>query len=358
MKKETRESLLLPILMPIGILLVILVLAVGFSRILLSLTASGATAVALLTATVIVVFASMAALRTRLKGGALVAVVAGILGLTLFFGGTVLVFAGGPTEQSATAKAVVVHITAKDALFTETAITVPAGVPIVIDFDNQDVGVQHNVEVFDGPDSKAPVLMDGEVITGSLKTMYEVAPLEAGSYYFMCKIHPTTMTGTITADPSATAVSYGATTPSSGPTMSPSMAMGGASPSQAPPTAAPTTAAPTTAPPPDSGAKPVTLSIAAPAGAVGTGFTEKTLEAPAGTPIKLVFDNQDVGVPHNVEIWTADPLKDSSATSLFVGEQTTGPAKITYDVPALEAGTYFYRCVVHPTTMTGTLTVK
>jgi plastocyanin len=130
-----------------------------------------------------------------------------------------------------------------------------------------------------------------------------------------------------------------------------------AAPALVPASPASSIAAASPPPPTDSGEKPVTLSITAPAGAVGTGFTEKTLKAQAGTPIKLVFDNQDSGVPHNVEIWTADPLKDTAAASLFVGEQTTGPAKITYDVPPLDAGTYFYRCVVHPTTMTGTLTV-
>jgi plastocyanin len=348
MKKDTREGLLLPILMPIGILLVILVIAVGFSRILLSLTPAGATAVALLAALTIMVFASVAATRTRLKGGALLAMIAGIAGLTLFFGGTVLSIAGGPVEQGAGAKPVVVHVTAKDVMFTETAITVPVGVPIVIEFDNQDAGIQHNVEVFDGADSTAPVLMDGEVITGPLKTTYKLQPLEAGGYYFICKIHPTTMTGTITADPNATAIGYGEAPTPGGPSMSPSMAMGGRSPS----------VAPSEEPTPEVGAKPVTLSLTAPAGSVGSGFTEKTLKAPAGTPIKLTFDNQDPGVPHNVEIWTADPLQDSAATSLFVGEQTTGPTKITYDVPPLDAGTYFYRCVVHPTTMTGTLTVK
>jgi plastocyanin len=351
MNKDTRESLLLPILMPIGILLAILVVAVGFSRILLSLTAAGATAVALLAALTIMVFASVAVTRTRLKGGAVLAMVAAVVGLTLFFGGAVLSVAGGPVEKGAGAEAVVVHITAKDVLFAETAITVPVGVPIVIEFDNQDAGVQHNVEVFDGPDAKAPVLMDGEVTTGSLKITYEVAPLDAGSYYFICKIHPTTMTGTITADPNATAVTYGEAQAPGTPSMSPSMVMGGSSP-----TAGPSEAPPTGGEEP--AGKPVTLSITAPAGSVGTGFAEKTLKAPAGTPIKLVFDNQDTGVPHNVEIWTADPLKDSGATSLFVGDQTTGPAEITYDVPPLEPGTYFYRCVVHPTTMTGTLTVK
>ena len=31
---------------------------------------------------------------------------------------------------------------------------------------------------------------------------------------------------------------------------------------------------------------------------------------------------------------------------------------MTYDVPALEPGTYFFRCDVHPGQMTGTFVVK
>ena len=61
----------------------------------------------------------------------------------------------------------------------------------------------------------------------------------------------------------------------------------------------------------------------------------------------------DPGVPHNVSIYT-DP---TAAQALFTGELLTGPGKITYTVDALEAGTYFFRCDVHPTTMTGTFVV-
>jgi plastocyanin len=83
-------------------------------------------------------------------------------------------------------------------------------------------------------------------------------------------------------------------------------------------------------------------------------FGSTTLQAPADTPFQIVFDNQAPGVQHNVAIY-----QDSSASkSLFVGELITGPKTITYHVGALPAGSYFFRCDVHPAQMTGTLEVK
>jgi plastocyanin len=71
------------------------------------------------------------------------------------------------------------------------------------------------------------------------------------------------------------------------------------------------------------------------------GGTEITV--PADTAFELVFDNQE-GAPHNVAIYT-----DSSAsTKVSVGEIFSGPAQKTQSVPALAAGTYFFRCDVHP----------
>ena len=65
----------------------------------------------------------------------------------------------------------------------------------------------------------------------------------------------------------------------------------------------------------------------------------------------MTFQNQDTA-PHNVSIFT-----DSSASQrVFQGEVFSQGERV-YQVPALAAGTYFFRCDVHPD-MTGTLTVE
>lgn len=64
--------------------------------------------------------------------------------------------------------------------------------------------------------------------------------------------------------------------------------------------------------------------------------------------------NMDAGVPHNVSIYT-----DSSASkALYTGKLANGPSSITYYVPALGPGTYYFRCDVHPTQMFGAFVVK
>jgi plastocyanin/uncharacterized membrane protein len=79
-------------------------------------------------------------------------------------------------------------------------------------------------------------------------------------------------------------------------------------------------------------------------------FVPDRLQLAANEPVALAFDNEDGGVQHNVAIYT-----DSSAEeSLFVGDLIAGPDTVTYDVPPLDPGTYFFRCDVHPQ-MNGTL---
>ncbi len=82
-------------------------------------------------------------------------------------------------------------------------------------------------------------------------------------------------------------------------------------------------------------------------------FDKDTLEAPAGEPFAIKFNNQDVGVPHNVAIYT----DKSARESVFAGDIFPGPEVRNYQVSALKADEYFFRCDVHPQ-MTGTLIVR
>jgi plastocyanin len=73
-------------------------------------------------------------------------------------------------------------------------------------------------------------------------------------------------------------------------------------------------------------------------------FVPGSLRLPANEPVALAFDNEDTGVQHNVAIYG----DESAEESLFVGDLIDGPATVTYDVPPLDAGSYFFRCDVHP----------
>jgi hypothetical protein len=83
-------------------------------------------------------------------------------------------------------------------------------------------------------------------------------------------------------------------------------------------------------------------------------FDTDCLAAPAGEPFTIEFDNQDAGVPHNVAIYT----DESAAEVLFQEPPFPGPETVTYEPePIEEEGNFFFRCDVHPTTMTGTFVV-
>ena len=128
-------------------------------------------------------------------------------------------------------------------------------------------------------------------------------------------------------------------------------------PSAAPSVAPGASGAASAAPSAETSTAPSGAASAAPGGtplgvvAQGVQFQTTKLEATAGQPFQIAFDNQDAGIPHNIQI------SDSGGAMVFEGETINGVAQTTYNVPALTAGVYKFACKWHPN-MVGELTVK
>lgn len=89
-----------------------------------------------------------------------------------------------------------VSIAASNILFDKTKLAASAGT-VKIEFDNKDGGIPHNFNVFDGKDATGKSLGATAIEAGPTKQELTIE-LKAGSYYFQCDVHPTTMSGTLT----------------------------------------------------------------------------------------------------------------------------------------------------------------
>jgi plastocyanin len=111
--------------------------------------------------------------------------------------------------------------------------------------------------------------------------------------------------------------------------------------------AAKTTPSPT--PSPSTGGNTITVTAA------GMAFDTSTITVSAGAHVTITFINNDNGIPHNIAFYTSA----AATTVIYQGARTTGVSTVTYTFNApTTAGTYFFRCDVHPNTMTGEFIVK
>jgi plastocyanin len=81
-------------------------------------------------------------------------------------------------------------------------------------------------------------------------------------------------------------------------------------------------------------------------------FSTALLEAPAEEAFQIVYENQEAA-PHNVAIYKTE----AATEKILVEAPFSGPKTVVYTVPAQPAGSYFFRCDVHPD-MKGTLEVE
>jgi plastocyanin len=313
-RASTRDRLLLPVLLPVGIVVLLAAALFAFSRVLLSLPASASTGVALVVAVSILVVSGIAASRAVVRTTVLASVVGVIAGISMLAGGVALIATAGTGEgghggEPGPGPGRGLTVVADDLQFQTDEIRLVAGQPTTLTFDNQDAGQQHNIAIFPSEDDLTEPLFRGDIIMGPDTITYELPPLDPGTYYFHCDVHPA-MNGTVVVEeaPSGDEGDHG-----------------------------------------DGGGAGGEVTVTAQALA----FDTDAIELPAGRATTIVFDNQDPGQQHNIAIY---PSEGDFSEPLFRGDIITGPDTITYQVPPLDPGTYYFHCDVHPA-MNGSVVV-
>jgi mono/diheme cytochrome c family protein/plastocyanin len=89
----------------------------------------------------------------------------------------------------------VVKESALNIAFEVKDLQAPADAAFQIEFENKDAGIPHNIDI---KDASGGAVYVGEIFPGVATKTYDVPPLAAGTYSFVCTVHPN-MTGTITA---------------------------------------------------------------------------------------------------------------------------------------------------------------
>ncbi len=99
----------------------------------------------------------------------------------------------GSAPASAPAGAVVEE-EAENIAFQVGQLSAAADTPFQIKFENKDAGIPHNIEI---KDAGGTAVFKGAIFPGVAEQTYDVPALAAGTYPFVCTVHPT-MTGTLT----------------------------------------------------------------------------------------------------------------------------------------------------------------
>jgi len=193
-----RDRLILPVLIPVGALAFLLFLALVISQILINVPAAVAVAIATMLAVNLLIVCSVLAARPN-GGRPLMMALSGIAVVPLLFGAAAasgMVHFPGEDDHGDGAAGTSVHIAANNLDFDVDELSVPADEAFVIAFDNQEAQ-PHNVAILEEQGS-ATALFRGEIVTGPQQIDYEVEPIPAGEYYFLCDVHPN-MNGTVIA---------------------------------------------------------------------------------------------------------------------------------------------------------------
>ena len=90
------------------------------------------------------------------------------------------------------------ELTAKDTLWDTDELEAPADQDLTIVLHNEDGGIAHDFDIYTMEEGEAEdVAFDGALFKGIGTETFTVPALEAGTYQFICSVHPATMVGTL-----------------------------------------------------------------------------------------------------------------------------------------------------------------
>lgn len=211
MKQDVRDRLVLPLLVPVGLLLVIALVAFGFGMLLLfnplvvSLTIAVTVSAAIIGGFALALSRSEGELDNLKRGAIVLAGTAPVL-VGILVATDVLATTDEKVVERECHYCVpedAVEIVGVNIAFEPEEVSFPdagEGDEVSILFRNEDQGIPHNVWVYpfeeDEPLIDEPVF-EGETFDGLGQEVYTFAAPAPGTYYFNCTVHPQQMTGTI-----------------------------------------------------------------------------------------------------------------------------------------------------------------
>lgn len=211
MKRDVRDRLVLPLLVPVGLLLLIAVVAVGLGILFLFNPMTVALMIAVVVAAAIIGGIALALSRPEGELDNLKRSVIAVAGVAPIIVGALVATDVLATEDEKVIEREchfcvpedAIEVIAENIVFEPEEIAFPEaqeGSEVTIWFRNQDQGIPHNIWIYPiengEPQTDAP-FFEGETFNGVAAEVYEFAAPAPGTYYFNCTVHPQQMTGTV-----------------------------------------------------------------------------------------------------------------------------------------------------------------